>query len=213
MDGEGMKAKKVNQGSELLIPRNEWVRETDIQGDEVKTLKCPMVEKAFQGILQLYKPKHRVALVSLCTASRPYSTSRKWKTFIELFGDDADMIICSNGGIIPIEFERCYPYLTYDAHGEGKWDKLYINICYRRLMEFFTRFHYDKIVFNFRPGLRNRIAAQAFKRDYKGGSQVYILPTVETYKEAQKAGFPSGKMFPDLDERVLKEIGTAIVRK
>lgn len=197
---------KINQGSDLLIPHEQWVSEDAIQGDEIKTLHSPIVEKAFQRILELHKPKHRVALVSLCTSTRPYSKSPKWKKFIELFGEKADMIICSNGGIIPIEFESCYPYLTYDAHGEGKWDKVYINTCYRRLMEFFNKHHYQKIIFNFRPGMRNRLAAQAFIRDFKGGSRIIILPTKEAYREAQKAGFPAGKMFPDLDPRVLEEL-------
>lgn len=203
---------KVNQGSELLIPKNQWVAENMIQGDEIKTLQSPVVEKAFKRILELHKPKHKIALVSLCTATRPYSKSRKWKTFIEKFGNDADMIICSNGGIIPIEFESCYPYMTYDAHGEGKWDKQYINTCYRRLNEFFKKFEYDKIIFNFRPGMRNRVAAQAFIRDYKGNAKIAILPTVGTYKEAQRAGFPAGKMFPDLDPRVLREIEAEVKR-
>lgn len=197
---------KINQGSDLLIPHDQWVPEEAIQGDEIKTLHSPIVEKAFKRILELHKPKHRIALVSLCTSTRPYSKSPKWKKFIELFGDKAEMIICSNGGIIPIEFESCYPYMTYDAHGEGKWDKVYINTCYRRLMEFFTKHHYDKIIFNFRPGMRNRLAAQAFIRDFAGDSRILILPSKEAYREAQKAGFPAGKMFPDLDPRVLAEL-------
>lgn len=197
---------KINQGSDLLIPREQWVAASAIQGDEIKTLHSPVVEKAFKRILELHKPKHKTALVSLCTSTRPYSKSPKWKKFIEQFGDKADMIICSNGGIIPIEFEKCYPYLTYDAHGEGKWDKVYINTCYRRLIEFFNKFHYDKIIFNFRPKMRNRIAAKAFIRDFKGKSEIVILPTEETYKAVQKSGFPCGKMFPDLDPRVLEEI-------
>lgn len=197
---------KQNCGNELLIPRSQWVAKEKIQGDEIKTLRSRIIERAFQEILKMHKPKHKIALVSLCTATRPYSKSRKWKEFIRLFGKDADMIICSNGGIIPIEFENCYPYLTYDAHGEGKWDKLYITVCYRRLNEFFSTFHYDKIILNFRPNMRNRIAAQAFKKNYKGNSEIIILPTVAAYEKARKAGFPRGKMFPDLDDNVLMEI-------
>jgi len=201
---------KENKGSELLIPKSEWVPESEIQGDESKTLRSPMVEKAFQRILELWNPKHKVALVSLCTATRPYSESRKWKTFKEHFGDKADMIICSNGGIIPIEFESCYPYLTYDAHGQAKWDNLYVNVCYRRLNEFFKKHKYDKIVFNFRPGMRNRLAAKAFVRDWKGDEKIYILPDEKLYKELQDDGFPSGKMFPDCDDRVIEVLRKAI---
>lgn len=202
---------KTNQGSELLIPKEEWISADKIQGDEIKTLRSYIIERAFKRILELHKPKHKIALVSLCTATRPYSKSRKWKNFIELFGDYADMIICSNGGIIPIEFERCYPYLTYDAHGEGKWDKLYINVCYRRLNEFFYKYEYDKIIFNFRPNMRNRIAAKAFRRDFEGSSEIAILPTNEAYMAAKRAGFPNGKMYPDLDPNVLKEIKKEVI--
>lgn len=202
-----MGKKKVNQGSELLLPKEQWTAAENIQGDEIKTLQSPVIEAAFQRIMQLHKPKHKIAFVSLCTATRPYSKSRKWKKFAELFGDKADLIICSNGGIIPIEFESCYPYMTYDAHGEGKWDKQYINTCYRRMMQFFTKYHYDKIIFNFRPNMRNRIAALAFKRDFKGSSKIVILPTPEAYKEAQRDGFkPAGMRFPDLSYSVINEL-------
>lgn len=198
---------KINQGSEYLLPKEQWTAAENIQGDEIKTLQSPVIEAAFQRILQLHTPKHKIALVSLCTSTRPYSKSRKWKKFIELFGDSADMIICSNGGIIPIEFESCYPYMTYDAHGEGKWDRQYINTCYRRLNEFFGKFHYDKIVFNFRPNMRNRLAALAFQRDYKGSSGIVILPTPEAYKAAQRDGFkPAGMRYPDLSYSVINEI-------
>lgn len=207
------KTVKANEGSERLIPKKEWLPPSAIQGEEIKTLRSPMIEKAFQEILRQYKPKHDVALVSLCTATRPYSKSRKWKTFIEKFGDDADMIVCSNGGIIPLEFESCYPYLTYDAHGEGKYDKLYINTMYRRMSIFFEKFKYKKIILNFRPNMRNRIGALAFQRDYKGDAEVIILPTKEIYGDIQKAGFPEGRMFPDLATPVLKQLETAIKRK
>lgn len=201
---------KINKGNDWLIPCTEWVDASQLQGDEIKTLTSPIVEKAFQKILELYHPKHKVALVSLCTATRPYSKSRKWSKFIHKFGDLADMIVCSNGGIIPLEFENCYPYLTYDAHRETRCDKIYINTCYRRLMEFFCKFHYDKIIFNFRPGMRNTIAARLFLHNYKGNSSIFILPTETTYNQAKKAGFPAGKMYPDLDVRVLKELETFI---
>ena len=198
---------KINQGSDLLLPKEQWTAAENIQGDEIKTLQSPVIEAAFQRILQLHKPRHKIALVSLCTSTRPYSKSRKWKKFIELFGDSADMIICSNGGIIPIEFESCYPYMTYDAHGEGKWDRQYINTCYRRLNEFFDKFHYEKIVFNFRPNMRNRLAALAFQRDYKGSSKIVIVPTAAAYREAQRDGFkPAGMRFPDLSYPVLNEL-------
>ena len=202
--------KKVNAGRDLLIPKSKWVPEKEIQGNDEMVLLHPMMEEAYKQILRMHKPKHKTALVSLCTSSRPYSTSRKWKTFKKLFGDDADLIICSNGGIIPIEFEDCYPYLTYDAHGQKQYDKLYCQVVYRRLMAFFALHHYERIVFNFRPGLRNRASALKFKQTYTGKSEIFILPTQEGYRAAQRGGFPKGKMYPDLDDHVLKELAKAI---
>lgn len=202
--------KKVNAGRDLLIPRAEWVPEREIQGTDAMVLNHPMMERAYKNILKLHKPKHKTALVSLCTSSRPYSKSRKWKEFRRLFGDDADLIICSNGGIIPIEFEDCYPYMTYDAHGQAQFDRLYCQVVYRRLMEFFSIHHYDRLIFNFRPGLRNRACALKFQQTYTGGAEVFILPTQAAYKAAQMAGFPKGKMYPDLDDIVLAEISKAV---
>lgn len=201
-------SKKVNAGGERLIPKEDWIPESEIQGAEIKTLQSPLIERAFRTILQLHQPKHNTCLVSLCTSTRPYSKSPKWKKFIELWGDKADMIICSNGGIIPIEFESEYPYLTYDAHGDKKYDKTYVAVVYRRLKLFFETFHYDRIIFNFRPNLRNRISAVLFKRYYHPLHPevlIYIRPTKQAY-EGRKKTTMKDMYFPDLDEGVLKEI-------
>lgn len=205
--------KKFNCGSDFLIPRDEWGTEADIQGGDEHLLKSPIMNRAFNKILEIWKPRHKMALVSLCTSTRPYSKSRKWKTFKELFGDDCDLIICSLAGIIPIEFENCYPYLSYDGFYGKQYDndKLYVQYAYRRLMTFFKKHHYDVIILNFRPNINGRIASIKFKQDFKGNSKIYILPNKLTYEVIQKDGFPGGKMFPDLDERVLREIKRAIL--
>lgn len=203
---------KVNAGSERLIPRAEWVDAETIQGDEMKVMKSPVIKKAFQKICAEYHPKHKVCVVSLCTTSRPYSKSRKWKTFIKEFGENADLIVCSNGGIIPRDYWDCYPYLTYDAHAQSKYDKYYVMYCYKNMLEFFGKHHYDKIILNFRPNMRNRIAALAFQRDFKGDAEVVILPTVRAYKRAQAGGFPQGKMYPDLDPNVMAELKRAVFK-
>lgn len=204
---------KINHGSDLLIPKEQWVGVSELQGREDKVLKHPIINQAFERILELHEPKHKVCLVSLCSSTRPYSKSRKWKKFIEEFGSDADLIICSNGGIIPIEFESCYPYLTYDAHGMSEFDDLYVKITYERLMLFFNKHHYDRIVFNFRPTLRNRKSALMFKQTYKKGSEILILPTPMVYEAARREKFqPSGNRYPDISKLVLEQIRRGINR-
>ena len=203
--------KKVNCGSDLLIPRSEWISETEIQGTDELVLRSPLMNKAFNRILELHKPTKRIAFVSLCSSTRPYSKSRKWKKFKEEFEKDCDLIIASNGGIIPIVFENCYPYLTYDAHGTAPYDKIYIKYLYERLMRFFSVHHYDYIIFDFRPNLRNRISAKMFKRDFKGGSKIYILPTATGYEMARKNKFkPYGGRYPDLSYEVMSEFSQVI---
>ena len=203
--------KKVNQGKEDLIPQEEWVKESEIQGTDEMVLKHPIMNKAFEEILKKHIPRKKIALVSLCSSTRPYSKSRKWKKFKEEFENDCDLIIASNGGIIPITFEECYPYLTYDAHGQKQYDQMYIEYLYRRLMKFFTVFNYEYIIFNFRPKLRNRISAKLFIRDYKGSSKVFILPNAETYDKARKNKFkPYGGRYPDISSDVLDEIRETI---
>lgn len=124
------------------------------------------------------------------------------------------MIICSNGGIIPIEYEDCYPFLTYDAHGQAKYNEIYIQKIYERLIKFFNNFHYDIIVFNFRPSLRNRKSAYKFVENYTGDSEIYILPTNETWdailKKWRESDFKGGHYFPDLEPEVLEEISAVI---
>lgn len=202
--------KKENIGEERLIPRERWVTQEELQKTEEMVLRHPIMEEAFQRVLELHKPKHKTALVSLCTSTRPYHKSRKWKEFAKQFGDDVDLIINSSGGVIPMEFDGCYPYLTYDVHRQKEVDNLYCQVAYRRLMTFFSVHKYDRIIFNFRPGLRNRACALKFKQTYTGGAEVFILPTQAGYKAAQRGGFPKGKMYPDIDDIVLNEIAEAV---
>lgn len=170
----------------------------------MKVLKSPIIKKAFYKILELHKMKSDTCFVSLCTSTRPYSKSLKWKTFKNKL-KDIDLIVCSNGGIIPLEFENCYPYLTYDAHGEKKYDKIYVKITYARLRIFFEKFPYKNIIFNFRPNLRNRICALKLKQTLK--SNIYIYPSVKNYNLAKKNKFkPYNNYNPDLAFEVMNEL-------
>lgn len=201
------KKEKVNKGSTLLIPKSEWVPEKEIQGNDEMVLTHPVMKKAFNKILQLHEMKHKIAFVSLCTSTRPYSKSLKWKNFKERYGDYADMIICSNGGIIPIEFEECYPYLTYDAHGEKKYDELYVRYVYARLKIFFEKFPYEYIIFNFRHNLRNVRSARALRKKSKHPENIFIAPSKKTYMMAKKNNFkPYSGYYPDLSHEVINEL-------
>jgi hypothetical protein len=177
------------------------------------------MERAFQRILKIYKPSHPIALVSLCTTTRPYSAGRKWKTLKKQFGGVADLVISSNGGMIPIVYESCFPYLNYDAHGEPEFDDEYVKVMKRRMREFFTACRYDYIMFLFRPNLRNVRAASVVGPWLveKGYTKEYaILPTEKQYEAVAAAGaFGSTKyetehagysMFPELHPVLLQPV-------
>jgi len=98
-------AVKTNRGDERLICRDEWVVAESIQGSPELIFNSPVMNKAQELILDQFTPTHPIAFVSVCTSSRPYSKSPKWKTFKNELSD-VDLIVCSNGGIIPLEYEN-----------------------------------------------------------------------------------------------------------
>lgn len=197
--------KLINWGDELLFKREEWVDPLLITGDDMTVLDAEIMKDAFNRVMRVHEPKHSVSFISLYTKTRPYQNSRKWATFLFEFGEYAELTVASNGGIVPYEFWNSYPYTMYDGVPHSKYDDIYIQILHARLESFFKYRPYKKIVFNFRPTLRGRVAAQLFKNNHPE-LDIVILPTEETYNQIKSEGFPAGKMFPDLDPRVLKEI-------
>lgn len=208
--------KKINNGKDDLIPKDKWVDASDLHGDDELILNHPIMIEAQEKIIQKYNPKSKIALVSLCSATRPYSKSRKWKVFIEKF-KNTELIICSNGGVIPIEYENQYPYLTYDAHGDKKFDDLYTIYTVRNIIRFFVLVKFDYIIFNFRPTLRNKKAGVLAGRYLKSKGHIkdfVICPNDYEYKQAQKDGFAAKglSMYPDIHPFIIKALENNVKR-
>jgi len=201
---------KTNTGKDNLIPMDQWVNAGDLHGNDELILNHPVMIQAQEEILKQFKPKNSIAFVSLCSATRPYSRSKKWKMFINEFSD-VDFIIQSNGGVVPLEYELSYPYLTYDAHGTKEFDELYIIYGMRNLTRFFILKKYRYVLFNFRPTLRN-IEIGKFVGSYlldKGHIEDYVIaPNDEVYREAQSQGFQKLglSMFPDIHPVVIDDL-------
>ena len=174
------------------------------------------MNKAGLYILDFSCPKHKIAFVCMCTNTKPFNKSRKFKTFFERgYGNNADVIVGSGEGIVPQEYWESYPYLTFDSYVKGKKNQVYIDLLYSRLMEFFSKHHYDVIVFNYRPTLGNpRTSAEMFKANYTGDSEIYILPTEDawskTIEEFKKSGRAS-MYFPDIEPPVLEELDNVLL--
>ena len=149
------------RGDEKLFSYSERVDPSELIG-ECKVLSSPIIEEGFKRILSKYTNTGKeVAFFSLCTASRPYSTSLKWKWFKKDFTSFFDpskfeLIVCSNGGIIPEPFWNSYPYLSYDAHGEPQFLEQYRNLLYSRLKSFLSTVRFRFVIADFRSTQRNR---------------------------------------------------------
>jgi predicted RNA-binding protein len=203
-------AVKKNIGGERLLPRSEWPIDGALHGTDEDVLCHPVMIRAQEAIIQQFKPASRVAFLSLCTSTRPYSKGKKWSTFIEQI-PGVDHIVCSNGGIIPLEFESEFPYLTYDAHGQAEFDGLYILFTDRNMIRFFVAKRYEYIVFNFRPNLRNSRSAHMAGQYLKARGHVKgyaVIPDERLYDAAHADGFDKHgcRMFSDLHPWILKAL-------
>lgn len=192
---------------DFLLSKDERVPKEELKGDE-KVLKSPVVEKAFQKILEDYVPHHDKIIFSLCTSTRPYLKSVKWKTYHQMFGEQCDLVICSNGGIIPMDYMNCYPFLDYNAPHEGNtWDELYMEVFERRLLAFLNKNkqYYKKICFAFIPDTRNYRSIE--KLNIPNSK---LIPDRETYRKVLNGedlyiGFPVQR-YPTLSYSILKQM-------
>jgi len=178
-----MSTKKFRGGS-LLIPYSDQRPIEDLCGDDALVISHPIMNKAFAEVIARHSALHPIALVSLCTATRPYSKSSKWSVYKKLFGPFADLIIMSNGGIVPIEFEDQFPYPAYDGKDDEKHNGLYHDVLVGRLIRFFTAHRYRSVLFNTPYKQRNRAACKIAGKALKamGAVEEYVLlPTDEQY--------------------------------
>lgn len=209
--------KSIPQGNELLAK----IQQRDLTYDDSYNLLFDdtLYDESLDKILENFKPRHKIALVSLCTSTRPYSKSVKWSTFIERYNNLADMIIWSSGGIIPIEYECCYPYLNYDdvSPYPPHLVERYIQVGIIRLEKFFTKFKYDKVIFAFKYDAINIISVNEVmpglvERGLVGSYA--IVPNNEHYETLYKGRSDvslihkyNPLLYPALLELIDKEVG------
>ncbi len=208
-----VKDKSILQGDEKLINRKKWVSFDEINTSE-KVLNHYIFDIAFNNIIKTFKPKNKIAFLSMCTSTRPYNASKKWSEFKLQLNNNIDNIVISNGGIIPEEFWYSYPYLNYDGIMKGKKDdQLYFEKTSKRIEKFLKKCKYDYVIVNFKPtGRFTKVALDILPKLVKQKiiKEFIIIPSLELYQDLQKRGFPRGKMFPDIDYEVLNSINNTI---
>lgn len=160
---------KKEGGGERLFPQSEWCPSAELRGTDIEIINHPFMEKAFKKVCAMHQPVHDVAVLALCTAQRPYSSTPTWSALRDTCEGWADPIVTSNGGVVPLGFEGEWPYTVYDAPGSSEHDAAYVEALAERLVRFFSMHNYEKIIGVFLPGKRNRQAV-------KLASQVLDMP-------------------------------------
>lgn len=208
-----VKDKSILVGDEKLVKKDKWVSYNEIN-ESMNILKHKIFRQTFNKIVREHQPKHNIAFLSLCTSTRPYHLGRKWKQYIKTFSGKVDLIVLSSGGIIPQDYWNSFPFLNYDGKTSPPgFEELYAKLMDERLSKFFKIHHYDYVVANFRPNIRNAVIAQktlARLKKYGKIKDFVLVPDKEAYEELQKRGFPGGKMYPDLDVKIFEHIENAV---
>ena len=188
-----------------LVPYSERDPEGKGLYGTKQILTNPLFDKLSKRMREEFIPKHKYILFSLCTKTRPYINSLKWKCFIKNFEKYCDLVIASSGGIIPLEYSYCYPFLQYDDYVDPvtKKSKVVhskeINTLYNEKfinrLDAFLKLHeskYEKLIFAFLPTTRNR---KALLEHYKDRNNFYIVPSLEVYEKVLKEGSPGVNVF------------------
>ena len=198
---------KINSGDEKLFPRSKWISVKKLSGEN-KVLKSPLLHTAFRLILKKHIPKHKIAFLSLCTTTRPYSLSKKWKKFIEAFDAKADLMVVSNGGFIPKAFWNSYPFLNYDAGNHENNDL--ISLMCERMVQFFKKHPYEYVIANFSHKQKNQKLVIQSLTELKSAEFIkdfIVIPDKKTYEKAQVVGWnENGMMFPDLHPIIFNKL-------
>lgn len=169
----------------FLFKSSERCLDSELKGAK-NVLTHPLGETGFNRILHDYTPCHNNVIFSLCTSTRPYLNSVKWKTLYHNFGNSCDLVVCSSCGIIPMEYMNCYPYTTYDAYdayNTTKFNDLYYSVFEKRILTFLDTFgHYwNKKIFLFSPNSVNTKVIRNLKLDY-------LVPSTTVYTDILKNG-------------------------
>lgn len=210
------KKKLLPKGNDKLFKKEEWIPSHEIHS-EMKVLTSPVMHTSFDRILEQHKPIQHTAFISMCTSTRPYYNSTKWKRFINEFHHKVDMIVTSNGGIIPEAFWDSWPYLNYESgepHGQ-KETKLYRKLGYDWMIKFFKTHSYKYVICIMNPHHRiYSVWPESLKELKEGGyiEDYKMIPDIELYELAQDDGFhgsnpnSAGQMYPELHKFILDVI-------
>lgn len=188
----------------LLLPPKMEVPYEELLGEEA-ALTHPIFDLAFEESLKHYEQNSNIAMLTLCAASN--DNSPKLKVFEKEF-TKVDLVIFSNTTVTSYDLWRsCWPYRSYDAlRKNNKWDDLYIEKGYERIIKLFNAKTYDYVIANFVPTkTRNLVACRRALSELKEQGRIKdfaILPQWHTYDDMRER-LGGSTRFPDIEPEVL----------
>uniref|UniRef100_A0A7C3SMM2 DUF5591 domain-containing protein n=1 Tax=Dictyoglomus turgidum TaxID=513050 RepID=A0A7C3SMM2_9BACT len=142
-----------------IIPPNEWDLGPDspLLHPVKEHFYHPHPERAFQFVLDNFKPLHDIVLFTNCTAKKPYSTTHTYKKIIgatKPYDDIYDLVTISSIGVIPTQYEKYYPFAHYawdDNHRTPEEiKKVFYQVIGDRVKKFLEKFDYKYVIGVFR---------------------------------------------------------------
>jgi len=156
----------VGEGNEI-IKKASW----DLGVDSALLKPCkehfhhPHAVQMFEHIMYHHTMKHETVLFTNCTAKKPYSTSRTYKTIIGgtfPYEHTYDLVTLSSIGVIPSQFEKYYPFSHYawdDNHNTPKDVRAeFMLVNSERIRRFQEKFPYKNIIAVFRVSSKGKEA-------------------------------------------------------
>lgn len=140
---------------EEIISREHWDLAA-LRGATIKQMTHEHITQARQYIYDNYQPRHTTALLMLCANRKPYHLNQNILHGIRNSKGVADLIIVSNPGMIPIEYDNLYPFRYYEWDEREETEEIqatYTTLVTQWIGDFFKRFpYYTKVVSFIRPG-------------------------------------------------------------
>jgi len=177
-----------------IIPYEEW----DLKGISYTNASSqlhPHVILTQKEWIKRHKPKSNIALITNCSARKPYSTSKNISYLYNFLGrnycNKVDRMVISSIGITPIKFEKYYPsaHYAYDGNPDAENLKKYIEIVTERVYNFLKIHHYDYIIGVFKVGGRGKICLK---------NAVECLPNIRLFES------PSQFVYDKIKTNILK---------
>jgi predicted RNA-binding protein len=166
-----------------IIPPDEW----DLPAFDNKSemITHEHTEKAHLYILENHVKLGDLLLLTNCASRKPYTTAKTISAIHAMVSnvkDRIDIAVISSLGIIPIEYERHYPFAHYAWDYDDSEDarRMYLKHIAQRIKNFIVTFEYKWVVGVFRVNSKGKLSLKKACDDIPAVT-LYEIPSWRTF--------------------------------